>query len=104
LIDDPNHIPNIYKGADPQVSEFEQQLWRDFWKLADDKHYREQMGVDVMQGESVYWRFKPGYQYTITLHANAGLSLRWEYNPSLWEMFQHIQERTSQASPTTGPT
>src|SRR4051794_12717347 len=27
-IDDPGHIPGIYKGADPRVSEFEQQLWR----------------------------------------------------------------------------
>ena len=78
VIDEPGHIPAVYKGSDPKVSEFEQQLWRDFWKLAQDKAYREQMGVDVLQGKSLWWRFEPGFLYTVTLQADADLNLRYE--------------------------
>jgi hypothetical protein len=78
VIDDPNHIPAIYQGADPKVSEFEQKLWTDFWKLAQDKAYRDRMGVDVIQGKSVWWKFEPGQLYTLTTQPNADLVLRYE--------------------------
>lgn len=78
MIDKPGHVPAVYQGADPKVSQFEQQLWADFWKLAEDRSYREQMGVDVVQGESVWWPFDTGFLYTITLQADGGLVLRSE--------------------------
>lgn len=84
VIDEPDHIPAIYKDADPQVSQFEQQLWRDFWKLAKDKAYRESMGVDALQGDSKWWRFEPGYKYTLTLQPNGGLLLRPEPIPDIY--------------------
>jgi hypothetical protein len=77
-IDDPGHIPDFYRGADPRVSEFEQQLWRDFWKLADDAAYRQRMGVDVVQGQSVFRPFELGKLYTVTLQADAGILIRDE--------------------------
>lgn len=99
VIDEPGHIPAVYRGADPKVSEFEQQLWRDFWKLAQDKTYREQMGVDVLQGKSLWWRFEPGNLYTITLQADADLNLRWEPIKGIYkEMLKGAQTR-----PTTTP-
>ena len=98
-IDDPGHIPAIYKGADPRVSEFEQQLWRDFWKLANDPQYREQMGVDVLQGKSIWWRFEPGILYTISLQADADLTLRYQPLKGIYkEMLKGAQSR-----PATGP-
>lgn len=78
VIDDPGHIPAVYKGADPRVSAFEQQLWQDFWKLAEDPSYRHKMGVEVLQGKSVWWRFEPGYRYVLTLQNDADLNLRYE--------------------------
>ena len=59
-------------------SEFEQSLWSDFWKLADDEAYRREMGVRVVQGESVWGPFKPGVLYTITVESNGGLNLHAE--------------------------
>ena len=72
-IDDPAQIPAIYRGADPRVSEFEQDLWRDFWRLADDEPYRKAMGVRTVQGEGVWRPFEPGKLYPITLQNDGGL-------------------------------
>lgn len=77
-IDDPNHIPAIYRGVDPRLSEFEQELWRDFWRLVDDPAYRAAMGVRVAQGEGVWGKFVPGKLYTLTVQNNGGLLLSSE--------------------------
>ena len=77
-IDDPSQIPAIYRGADPRVSQFEQELWRDFWRLADDEAYRTSMGVRVAQGDGVWRPFEPGKLYTITLQTDGGLIIQSE--------------------------
>jgi hypothetical protein len=80
-IDQPGHIPEIYQDADPKVSQFEQDLWRDFWRLADDEAYRKSMGVRATggaQGEAVWRPFEPGKLYTITLQHDGGLNITSE--------------------------
>jgi hypothetical protein len=80
-IDEPGHIPAIYQDADPKVSEFEQALWKDFWRLADDEAYRKSMGVRATggaQGEAVWRPFEPGKLYTITLQHDGGLNITSE--------------------------
>ncbi len=77
-IDDPRQIPAVYQGASPQVSEFEQTLWHDFWRLADDEAYRKQMGVRVAQGEGVWRSFEPNKLYTLTLDNDGGLNITSE--------------------------
>jgi hypothetical protein len=77
-IDPPGKIPDIYRGADPQVSEFELSLWSDFWKLYDDENYRKAKGVRVeggATGQSVWGPFKSDRLYTITLESAGGLSM-----------------------------
>jgi len=77
-IDPPGKIPDIYRSADPQVSEFELSLWNDFWKLYDDEGYRKAKGVRVeggTTGQSVWGPFKPDRLYTITLESAGGLSM-----------------------------
>lgn len=98
-IDEPGHIPAIYKGADAQVGAFEQQLWRDFWKLAKDQSYREQMGVDVLQGESVWWKFDTGLLYTVTLQADGGMVLRSE---PLKPIYLEMLKREATGTPVQG--
>lgn len=77
-IDDPAQIPAIYQGADPEVAAFEQELWRDFWRLADDEAYRKSTGVRVAQGEGVWRPFEPGKLYTLTLDNDGGLNITSE--------------------------
>lgn len=74
-IDEPNQIPDVYRGADPYVMDFERELWANFWKLADDETYRKEMGVRVAQGEAVWTRFQPDRLYTLTLESNGGLNI-----------------------------
>jgi hypothetical protein len=74
-IDEPGKVPAIYQNSNSSVGEFEQKLWNDFWKLADDEGYRKSKGVRVAQGEGLWGPFDPGKLYTITLESSGGLNL-----------------------------
>ena len=65
-------------GADPRISEFEQDLWKNFWKLYDDETYRKTHGVRVAMGQGVWGMFEKGKLYTITLQTDGGLTLTSE--------------------------
>jgi len=69
-IDQPGMIPEIYRGADPRVSSFEQDLWANFWKLYNDRDARDARGIRGLHGEGLYGQFNPGHVYTITLRAS----------------------------------
>jgi hypothetical protein len=69
-IDAPGAIPEIYRGADPQVSDFERDLWANFWKLYNDRDARDARGIRGLHGEGLYGQFNPGHVYTITLRSN----------------------------------
>jgi len=69
-IDQPGDIPEIYRGADPEVSGFEQDLWNNFWKLYNDHDSRDAQGIRGLNGEGLYGQFLPGHQYTITLRSD----------------------------------
>ena len=97
-IDDPAQIPAIYQGADPEAAAFEQDLWRDFWRLADDAAYRAQMGVRVAQGEGVWRPFEPGKLYTLTLDTDGGLNITSE---PLKGIYSEALKRTSQGADAT---
>src|SRR5688500_5457836 len=77
-IDEPGRIPDVYRGADPRVSEFESDLWRNFWRLADDPQYRQEKGVRVANGQGVWGPFEPDKLYTITLESGGGLNIQAE--------------------------
>lgn len=77
-VDEPGQVPAVYRDPDPKVALFEQELWKNFWRLADDADYRNQMGVRVAQGEGVWRPFEPNRLYTITLEFNGGLNIRSE--------------------------
>jgi hypothetical protein len=80
-IDEPGKIPDVYRG-DPaemaRVSEFEQDLWRNFWKLVDDKAYRAQKGVEVAGGKAVFFKAAPDKLYRITVDARGNPTVDWE--------------------------
>ena len=64
-------------------------LWKNFWKLADDAAYREQMGVRVAQGEGVWRPFEPGNLYTLTLESNGGLNITSEPVKGIYKELLH---------------
>jgi hypothetical protein len=69
-IDSPGAVPEIYRGADPQISDFEQKIWNTFWTLYNDKAAREAIGIRGLHGEGLYGNFDPDHLYTITLRAD----------------------------------
>lgn len=77
-IDPPGEIPAIYRGADPRVTEFEMQLWRDFWTLAYDESARKARGVRALVGQGIWEPVRPEVVYTLTLENDGGLSIRRE--------------------------
>jgi hypothetical protein len=77
-IDEPGQIPAIYRDDDPKVGAFQQELWQNFWRLADDPGYRNKMGVRIAQGEGPWRPFEPDHLYTITIESNGGLSIQSE--------------------------
>lgn len=78
MIDVPGQIPDYYQGTDPRVGAFETGLWNNFWKLAKDKAYRQQMGVRVSDGEGKWWPCEPDRLYTITIESAGGLNVTSE--------------------------
>ena len=84
-IDEPGKIPDIYRGVDPKVSEFEQQLWKNFWRLTEDESYREQMGVRVAHRESPWSPFEPNRLYRLTIESDGGINLISEPVPGIYQ-------------------
>jgi hypothetical protein len=66
-IDTPGAIPEIYRGIDPKISNFEQDLWARFWTLYNDKDARDAIGIRAMQGEGLFGPFDRDHVYTITV-------------------------------------
>jgi hypothetical protein len=72
-IDTPGAIPAGYAASDP--AKFEQQLWRDFWRLAGDREAAEALGIRVAQGEAVYQQVAPGQRFELIVDNSGGMSL-----------------------------
>lgn len=83
-IDEPGRIPSIYKSAEPSSSKFEQQLWGEFWKLADNESLRKSRGVDVAHGVGVFGNLQPDRKYIITLNPDGNVTRRDEAIPAVY--------------------
>ncbi|MEK7467392.1 MAG: hypothetical protein AAB074_08260 [Planctomycetota bacterium] len=55
---------------------FEEELWRDFWKYTNDGDLARSKGVRVAQGEAVYTRLEAGRTYRLTIEADGGINIR----------------------------
>jgi hypothetical protein len=71
-IDEPGSIPQIYCGIDPKISDFEQDLWKNFWSLYNDKDARDARGIRGLHGEGLWGHFDLNHIYTITLRPDGG--------------------------------
>ncbi|MBU0755658.1 MAG: hypothetical protein KJ645_11000 [Planctomycetes bacterium] len=75
-------IPDLYR-VDHDPTDFEVELWQDFWKYATDPQAAKEKGVRIVQGEAVYTRFVKENLYTLTLDHDGGINIQVEPIPGI---------------------
>lgn len=73
-IDQENDQPAIYRTGQVK-SDFERELWSQFWEYARNEEKAREAGIRAAHGEAVYVQAIPGTRYRLTLRASDGLSI-----------------------------
>lgn len=81
VLDDVGSRPKAY-GRNGPLSDFERQIWRDFWEFANEPQKAAALGIRAAHGEAVSVKLRPGKQYRVQLRASDGLSITPEEEPS----------------------
>ncbi len=68
VIDTEGQVPEAYTERQP-TSEFEKELWRRFWDLANDAKLARERGVRAIHGDAPYMRLEPDRVYEICLRS-----------------------------------
>ena len=65
--------PVAYSAGDR--SEFADQIWGDFWRLANDEVSQKELGIRAAYGQANYMRVEPGKTYRVNVRSSGGGSL-----------------------------
>lgn len=87
LLDEIGMRPQAY-GRGGSISEFEKNLWAEFWEFANDREKADMMGIRAANGEAVSIKVREGKSYNIELRSSGGLSI------------QPVDNQTSSNDPT----
>jgi hypothetical protein len=66
VVDKEGQPPEIYRGQQGP-SDFEKDLWKRFWELANDEKLAKEHGVRAIHGDAPYMRLEPDRFYEISL-------------------------------------
>jgi hypothetical protein len=72
VIDKDGQEPDVYTGRSAErqaASEFEKDLWKHFWELANDEKLAKERGVRAIHGDAPYMRLEPDRVYEICLRS-----------------------------------
>jgi hypothetical protein len=73
-IDEVGSRPLAY-GRGGQMSDFERQIWSDFWNIANNPDRAKELGIRAAHGEAVSIKTEKGRRYQVQLRASGGLSI-----------------------------
>ncbi len=74
-IDQPDdNAPGVYKLAGQ--NEFEQEIWRNFWKICNDPEKQKELGIRASYGQAIYMQGEEGRTYEVQLRASGSTSLK----------------------------
>ena len=59
-----------------EMSNFEQQIWNDFWSIANDPARAAELGIHAAHGAAVSMRVRPGAKYELELRATGDITIR----------------------------
>ncbi len=74
LIDRQGARPAAY-GGDAPMTAVEEEVWQDFWALANDPARAAKLGVRAAHGEAPSMKLVKGEVYKVTLRASGGLTI-----------------------------
>lgn len=80
-IDSFGQAPGAYRGKTPPT-EVEQQLWKEFWDLANDADLAKKRGVRAAHGEAVYTELKKDTLYVLERRFGGDLTIRPDRIPA----------------------
>lgn len=69
-----NGRPGIYE--DDAKSDFENKIWDDFWRVSNDVHLQDELGIRAVHGLAPYIEGKEGKTYKVEIRASGSASLR----------------------------
>ena len=65
--------PDVY--SDERKTAFEEQIWADFWQLANDEKSQEELGIRAIHGQANYLKVEPGKLYEVNVRSSGAASL-----------------------------
>jgi hypothetical protein len=68
VVDAVGQPPGVYAGG-KAPSEFERDLWKRFWELANNEKLAKERGVRAIHGDAPYMRLEPGRVYEVALRS-----------------------------------
>ena len=66
-------VPGVYRLAGQ--NEFEQQIWDQFWSVANDPKKQAELGIRTAYGQANYLLAEEGKSYSVQLRASGGASI-----------------------------
>lgn len=72
--------PKVY-GKGEQMSDFEKQIWDEFWTIANDDDKAKKMGIRAAHGEAPSMKLQKGKSYRVLLRASDGLTIPPDSGP-----------------------
>lgn len=81
VVDASGQRPVAY-GRGAPLSDFERDLWQNFWQYANDRQKAQSVGVRAAHGEAPYIKLTPGKSYRIVIRSSGGLAVEPEDGPA----------------------
>jgi hypothetical protein len=80
LLDQVGTRPMAYAQGE-SMSDFEKDIWNDFWLIANDPERAAELGIYAAHGSAVSMRVKPGAVYEIELRSTGDITIRPKNTP-----------------------
>lgn len=74
VLDEPGTRPTAYSRGS-KMSDFEKDIWDNFWEIANDEKKARELGIRAAHGEAVSIKVEEGKSYRLMLRASDGLSI-----------------------------
>ncbi len=71
--DSTDQYPSVYSSD--KKSEFEAQIWKDFWRLANDQESQVELGIRAIHGQANYVKVEPGKTYEVNVRSAGAASI-----------------------------